>query len=62
MWDNIDKTSATDKQIAYAEKLLEELYGEITEPIYKMDKHQLSVLIDELIEDVAVKRHEDKKR
>jgi hypothetical protein len=48
-WNDVTKTSATEKQIKYAEKLLEELYGDINEPIYKMSKHEISELIDDCL-------------
>lgn len=45
------KEQATEKQIKYAEALLEALYGEIIENIYTMDKWELSDLITELKEE-----------
>lgn len=47
----IIKEQATEKQIKYAEALLEALYGEIVENIYTMDKWRLSDLIAELKEE-----------
>lgn len=38
----------TEKQIKKAEKLLEEKYGDITQPIYTMTKQEISTLITNL--------------
>lgn len=46
-WNSVDSSKATDKQIKYAESLLEKLYGDICYPIYTMTKHEISRLIDE---------------
>lgn len=46
-WDAVDSSKATDKQIKYAEVLLEKLYGDICYPIYTMTKQEISRLIDE---------------
>lgn len=52
-WEDVKvvKEQATEKQIKYAEALLEALYGEIIENIYTMDKWELSDLITELKEE-----------
>lgn len=52
-WEDVKfvKEQATEKQIKYAEALLEALYGEIVENIYTMDKWELSDLITELKEE-----------
>ncbi len=38
---------ATKAQIRYAEILLEAVYGDIIEPIYKMNKYEISDVIRE---------------
>lgn len=53
---------ATDKQIKYAEMLLEAVYGEIIEPIYKMSKHEISQVITEAkamaeLEGIDLRKH-----
>jgi hypothetical protein len=47
-WESVDTNKATDKQIKYAERLLEQYYGDITEPIYTMTKQDITVLITKL--------------
>jgi hypothetical protein len=46
-WSSVDSSKATEKQIKYAEALLEKLYGDINVPIYKMTKQEISRLIEE---------------
>jgi hypothetical protein len=55
-WEDVKivKEQATEKQIKYAEALLEALYGEIIENIYTMDKWRLSDLISELKEEAII--------
>ena len=51
MWNDVEKVDnkPTEKQIKYAEVLMEACYGDIIKPIKKMTKQQLSILIDEMI-------------
>lgn len=46
-WNDVENNKATDKQIKYAEKLLEDYYGDIVYPIYNMNKNEISKLISE---------------
>jgi hypothetical protein len=46
-WDNVESNKATEKQIKYAEALLESYYGDICYPIYTMNKKDISNLIDD---------------
>ncbi len=59
-WEDVKiiKEQATEKQIKYAEALLEALYGEIIENIYTMNKWELSDLIAELKEE-AIRQEVD---
>ena len=62
-WGDVSKPSnePTDKQIQYAEALLEAVYGEIIKPVRKMTKQEVSNLIDELkqmAEDMGVNYHD----
>jgi hypothetical protein len=47
-WESVDSSKATEKQIKYAEKLLEQYYGDINEPIYTMSKQNITALITDL--------------
>jgi hypothetical protein len=46
-WDSVDSNKATEKQIKYAEVLLEACYGDINFPIYTMTKQEINVIIEE---------------
>ncbi len=49
-WDDVvdpKQFKATKAQIRYAEILLEAVYGDIIEPIYKMNKYEISDVITE---------------
>ncbi len=49
-WDDVvdpKQFKATKAQIRYAEILLEAVYGDIIEPIYKMNKYEISDVIRE---------------
>lgn len=49
-WDDVidpKQFKATKAQIHYAEVLLEAVYGDIIEPIYKMNKYEISDVIRE---------------
>lgn len=58
--DNKTLDKATERQIKYAEKLLEELHGDICYPIYDMSKDEISKLIDKCLKIKEAK--ENKKR
>ncbi len=46
-WKDVDSNKATEKQIEYAEALLEAVYGEIIKPVRNMTKQEISKVIDE---------------
>lgn len=52
-WSSVESSKATEAQISYAEKLLEELYGDINIPIYKMSKTEISKVIEQCLEDLG---------
>lgn len=47
-WDSVNSSKATEKQIKYAETLLEAYYGDINFPIYTMSSRDISELIDDV--------------
>lgn len=47
-WEDVNSNKATEKQIQYAEKLMELIYGEIVTDVHSMDVRSASKLIDDL--------------
>jgi hypothetical protein len=64
-WETVDTNKATEKQIKYAEALLEACYGDINFPIYTMSKDEISQLIDDTkkkCQDEDIEYHEPAER
>jgi hypothetical protein len=47
-WDDITFTKPTDKQIKYAEHLMEVVYGDVISDVSRMSKSEVSHVIDDL--------------
>jgi hypothetical protein len=62
-WNDIDKidNKPTEKQIQYAEVLLEAIYGDIIKPVRDMTKQEVSKLISELLLEAEDKNIDYKK-